>query len=681
MNVGRTILRPRPPSTLPPPEGHASVDVADRDGVELLDETSSRADAPGPGVDVQLHPHQLALLARCIHLERGTTQLSNMPSVPDTFEMRTRVGVIGDKAGAGKSFVMLALVLVGKASYASCPEDEEVGTSTRPPPFPSHPLVHSLAGNRVVLTAPHDTTCLALSLLVVPHNLCTQWEGYIEQFGGGLRYASISRTRHLISLREPGTLEALDLLVVTSTFYHSAVTLLGGRRVRRVLFDEADSLTFDNCVAIDAVFSWFATASYRNLLHPTGGGQLLSEGGGGAGAAQRRATVGLRSFGFIRNLFLELGSSALSRAATRAFVARNADAFVDASIRLPEPDVQVVRCKAPLSVRVLDGFVDNAVMRCLNAGDVESAMQHISPANRSSEDNVVAALMGRLGREVQKLEDRVANVPSYTYATPAAREAETQRLERRRDDLRSRMAGIRERVRSCDTCCICYDAISNQTVAPCCSNSFCFGCINQWISLQQHHNAARASDASRASESADAVCPLCKASLSVSDLLVVTPPADEAGTDSTSAASTSTSAAEVTNPNSSKLANLEAILRDRCAVAGRRKVLVFSSFENTFNGIVAMLERAGIYYRFLKGNRFSIRAIEREYREGCLDVLLVNTANYGSGLNLENTTDVVLLHQFGTDIEHQVIGRAQRYGRTDPLKVWVLLHENEESCA
>jgi SNF2 family DNA or RNA helicase len=126
-----------------------------------------------------------------------------------------------------------------------------------------------------------------------------------------------------------------------------------------------------------------------------------------------------------------------------------------------------------------------------------------------------------------------------------------------------------------------------------------------------------------------------------------------------------------------ELQNLEAILRERCATPGASKVLLFSSFDNSFAAIGAMLTRLGVRHRFLKGNHFSVSLIEREYRDSTLDVLLVNTSNYGSGLNFENTTDVIMLHKFDTDIEKQVVGRAQRCGRTQPLNVWYLLYENE----
>jgi SNF2 family DNA or RNA helicase len=79
----------------------------------------------------------------------------------------------------------------------------------------------------------------------------------------------------------------------------------------------------------------------------------------------------------------------------------------------------------------------------------------------------------------------------------------------------------------------------------------------------------------------------------------------------------------------------------------------------------------------MKGSHDVIASIVRQYKKGNLDILLVNPKNYGSGLNLENTTDIIMMHKFDNEIERQVIGRAQRYGRQTPLKVWYLLHDNE----
>ena len=82
-------------------------------------------------------------------------------------------------------------------------------------------------------------------------------------------------------------------------------------------------------------------------------------------------------------------------------------------------------------------------------------------------------------------------------------------------------------------------------------------------------------------------------------------------------------------------------------------------------------------FEYVKGNSNQIKCTIDRYKEGNTQILLVNTHHFGSGLNLENTTDLILFHKFDTEIEKQVIGRAQRYGRKEPLNVHYLLYENE----
>jgi hypothetical protein len=55
-----------------------------------------------------------------------------------------------------------------------------------------------------------------------------------------------------------------------------------------------------------------------------------------------------------------------------------------------------------------------------------------------------------------------------------------------------------------------------------------------------------------------------------------------------------------------------------------------------------------------------------------------NSFMYGCGMNLENTTDIVLIHKIISVSKYkQIIGRAQRPGRTSRLNIYELVHENE----
>ena len=48
-------------------------------------------------------------------------------------------------------------------------------------------------------------------------------------------------------------------------------------------------------------------------------------------------------------------------------------------------------------------------------------------------------------------------------------------------------------------------------------------------------------------------------------------------------------------------------------------------------------------------------------------------------MNLENTTDIIIMHKMQGDIEMQAIGRAQRFGREGELRIWKLYYQNESN--
>jgi len=223
---------------------------------------------------------------------------------------------------------------------------------------------------------------------------------------------------------------------------------------------------------------------------------------------------------------------------------------------------------------------------------------------------------------------------------------------------------------------VCYEELNthdstnmSKTIVPCCSNSFCLLCINRW--LEQHQS-----------------CPMCKQTLNVRQLLMVTDdaaPAADAQSQSSGSDSTHTTDhgfGVLTSVENNKVENLTEILRARCAPGQNSKIMLFVAFDNDSTvdqWLAPLLNSLQIKWRFMKGNHYTTSAIERDYRYGDLDMLLVNINNYGSGMNCENTTDVIMMHKFDSDIEQQVIGRAQRLGRTSPLNIWYLLFDNEIS--
>jgi SNF2 family DNA or RNA helicase len=57
---------------------------------------------------------------------------------------------------------------------------------------------------------------------------------------------------------------------------------------------------------------------------------------------------------------------------------------------------------------------------------------------------------------------------------------------------------------------------------------------------------------------------------------------------------------------------------------------------------------------------------------------LIDDSYFGVGLNIEYATDFIFIHKTDPEIESQLIGRAQRFGRTEKLNIWKLLYPNEK---
>jgi superfamily II DNA or RNA helicase len=80
------------------------------------------------------------------------------------------------------------------------------------------------------------------------------------------------------------------------------------------------------------------------------------------------------------------------------------------------------------------------------------------------------------------------------------------------------------------------------------------------------------------------------------------------------------------------------------------------------------------------GDAKRIADIIKEYKEGDIQVLLINSRMEGAGMNLENTTHLVFMHATEPRLIEQIVGRAQRYGRKGALNVIGLFNKNENNC-
>eukprot|EP00873_Tetraselmis_striata_P026995 jgi/Tetstr1/447259/TSEL_034696.t1 len=395
-----------------------------------LDDNSVQASEPA-NTGVRLFPHQKASLYAMNNLEM--TEGIASPACSDE-RLKTRIGVLGDKPGAGKSFVMLALALSGRRTSSFNGVNE-----------------YSISLHASLIRK-DSRAFTPTSIIVIPHGLSKQWGEYLEQ------YMPKDTNNILINRRKQFTEVTPDklqngfytVIIITTTMLPSLVSKLNGTlnlRVSRVFYDECDGIDVKHSSYIHAGFYWFVSASFHNLLTPRGGMVTLPDGN----------TV--RVYGYYNShlrMFFD-PFQGVNEDLVKHLAIFCDEGFIDRSLNLPEPRVHTVVCKTPYSVRVLSGNVRGSIIRALNAGDVDAAVRSMG-AIADTESNLVSSVVDGYRREKRALEARINYIDDYVHQSQGQRDSERARCNARIAVLDRNLTTISERAPvRLETCMVCRD--------------------------------------------------------------------------------------------------------------------------------------------------------------------------------------------------------------------------------
>jgi len=604
--------------------------------IDELTECSPRAQQPA-SIKVNLLPHQLSLLHQALDYEIFPRNIFNSACInaffnlcrkPDCYTMHSRVGILGDKAGAGKSMVVLAMIASRK---------------TVPVPYDT---IHYNDINLLSITH-QDFVTLNVNVIIVHHTLFKQWTDYLSLTNLTFKCINIKKD---VANMEDENITSTDVFLVTASLYKQFTTKMSDiygehTRVQRIFFDEFDSLHANGNLV--ANFYWLVTSAYVNVIDPNA---RRRQGYRDSMDVYRGRSILHR---FIRTCDYSVPITLMS-----ALVVKNKDIFVNNATNMPDIQHYVIVCKDPHTVSVLLGVVSPVVIDMLNAANIEGAITELGLHQVKTEYEMIHALTRESEQIAKNMEIVLSASQQMHFSTPLSREMFVAPTIKSLHEHRHRIATITERIVSNDAstlvCCICFERPERRTIIKCCANSFCFGCLMKWVQRQN-------------------TCPMCKHENITKDFIVVMSP---------SYSSDETSYPETVNefgsfPHSNlKLANIKILLHSLNQLPSRH-ILLFSSYDSSFSSVIPVLVELNITFAVLKGNAKRINYYIEMYNKGEIKLLLLNTTYAGSGLNLTNTTDVVMFQKFDSQAKKQIIGRAQRIGRTCKLCVHYLLNENE----
>jgi SNF2 family DNA or RNA helicase len=615
-----------------------------------LGSSSPQANQPAE-VKVSLRPHQKSILYEMEMRERLLSKGMDLSGS----RLFSRFSFLGDGVGVGKSLMILGHI----ARLKTLPHLENI------------PVLDPHSSSQVYSLHDSNYGCdlsEAGCLIIVPHTLYRQWQTYIKE-QTTLSFLGV-QTRKVLGDKTPQELAQIlkttDVILVSNTLYGNLQEVADQNKLiwKRVFLDEADTLHIPSTRnKFNTRFTWLVSASWPNLLFPNTNHYisqpvletymnatsqydddlktyLRSSFQASHTSTYVYARYTVLSMSFLRD-FLQSANSLRGR-----LVLRCREAYVKESITLPPIHIRNIVCRASILQRVVANAIPNEVRNLLHAGDVQGALHHLG-VNSEDSMSLVKAVTENRNKELDRLRKTYEFKASLEYATPQAKENALKSLSDKIKSLEEQIKQLKERIENYkdEMCPICFDEPQNPALTPCCSRLFCAACILTSLTRQP-------------------TCPLCRANIVASGLrsLATEPIVHN----------------EIVNPNAppeplKKTEQLIELIRS----TPNGKFLVFSRYDNPFLQISQEIEAMHVAVKQVRGNKDVIAATLKGFQKGDTKVLLLNSIEAGAGLNITAASHIILLHAMTHEEEKQILGRAYRLGRSEPLEVIRLLHSDE----
>ena len=329
---------------------------------------------------------------------------------------------------------------------------------------------------------------------------------------------------------------------------------------------------------------------------------------------------------FLRSIF----SYWTSEFTLNNLIVKNDLEYVKRSYIIPTTHHQSYKCYQPL-FNMCRNYTDDTTLDMISAGNVLGAIRRLGGDETS---NIIELIKGKINNKISY------NNLNIQRANLSNNQELIDKYKKIDESLKKQLGEIDEKFndRLNGECSICLESIKKPILVPCCQNIMCGECILNW-------RKERTS------------CPLCRTEIETKSLVYIKTKQD------------SPSRSNKFNRKLTKPETIYEIIKNK----KDGKFIIFSNYSETFSHIHNILNKNDISYKELKGQICTRNKILKSFKNGEITVLFLNSKNNGAGINLQQTTDIILYHELEHSLETQTIGRANRVGRRESLTVHHLL--------
>ncbi len=581
----------------------------------------------------KLNAYQIASLQMMQRFELGPITIFPMERGKEIIKsIYTKSAFLTNKVGSGKTRIAIALTQSQHFQNQQITFDElrEQFKEMRETYPSADYLLHAKHGfsefsiTRFSETIGPQVLPVNKSLIIVPHSLVHQWVSEFNIMNVPVLDLSAWTKKQRDEMSETSTQSIANatVILVSDTKFHYFKRLLANFTFQRIIYDEIIALQKSgNHHEIKSQFLWLisATASYLRRINSS------------TSAPWRQC---------MNNI-------------TDASV-RCSSPFIDSTISLPEPLVHEHLCEDPWLVSAISSLqrTPRGMLQALKADDLLEAVKTIG-GGASTPLDFVNSFLNHINDKISKKYDIISNHEFLLQQNIANDDPTVHRIaistaKNSIISLQNQISSLQEKIDSIPkgNCPICFESFVNPLLLQCCSNVICSECVSNIVSHSAHCR-----------------CPLCRAALDYKNLtLIVENP-------------TSTENLNIQKRRPTKKQHVVNLLQEKKG----KSFLIFSNFDGAFS-LENELVQNNITCRRLTGTSATIQKIINGHKNKDIQVLLINSKNLGSGLNLQYVDEIIIYHDVGKFIETQVIGRVCRMGRdpAQPVIVHKLLYASEK---
>jgi len=329
-------------------------------------------------------------------------------------------------------------------------------------------------------------------------------------------------------------------------------------------------------------------------------------------------------------MFEILGNRSFEYDLREILTIKNDDNFVRNSYIMPVTQTLKHICSDKI-FRAVNGLVNERVMRFIEAGHIGGAIESLGGKKT---DNIIELIRKNKTIELEEIKSKM-KIWSLRGDEEKFKEWEKREIAllNQINELDKRFSEILN-----SNCSICYDKINKAVMEPSCQNIFCGKCLLTWLETKGN-------------------CPLCRKNINKNELVYIQSPDEK----------------EEKEIKKDIVRTKEETILDILNEKKDGKFIIFSDWFETFETITNLLHNNDISFIEIKGTAETRQKNIDKFKFGNIKVAFLNSNIDCSGINLTETTDIILYHKMSEETRQQIVGRANRIGRKNSLVVHHLI--------